>query len=141
MLIIQVIYQNRYQQQVKQHSIQKQNNPTFTGTVAGITKSMVGLSTVDNTSDLSKPLSTATQTALDAKGNKPQVEARIAFGTSPSILSSTGIQTPTVQNNATGQYTFTFPIPVANNSYGVLVTARSTTPYFMTYGSDAATGF
>ena len=42
-------------------------SPTFTGTVGGITKSMVGLANVDNTSDSSKPISTATQTALDAK--------------------------------------------------------------------------
>ena len=45
-------------------------NPTFTGTVAGITKSMVGLANVDNTSDASKPISTATQTALDLKAPK-----------------------------------------------------------------------
>lgn len=44
-------------------------SPTFTGTVSGITKSMVGLGNVDNTSDASKPISTATQTALDAKLN------------------------------------------------------------------------
>ena len=42
-------------------------NPTFTGTVGGITKSMVGLDNVDNTSDANKPVSTATQTALDLK--------------------------------------------------------------------------
>lgn len=42
-------------------------SPTFTGTVAGITKAMVGLGNADNTSDASKPVSTATQTALDAK--------------------------------------------------------------------------
>jgi hypothetical protein len=35
------------------------NNPTFTGTVSGITKSMVELSNVDNTSDINKPVSTA----------------------------------------------------------------------------------
>lgn len=43
------------------------NNPTFTGTVGGITKAMVGLGNVDNTSDLNKPISNATQAALDAK--------------------------------------------------------------------------
>jgi hypothetical protein len=43
------------------------NNPTFTGTVSGVTKSMVGLGNADNTSDASKPISTATQTALDGK--------------------------------------------------------------------------
>jgi hypothetical protein len=42
-------------------------SPTFTGTVSGITKSMVGLGNVDNTADADKPISTATQTALDAK--------------------------------------------------------------------------
>jgi hypothetical protein len=43
------------------------NNPTFTGTVSGITKSMVGLGNVDNTSDLDKPVSTAQQTELNLK--------------------------------------------------------------------------
>ncbi|MHA8082236.1 hypothetical protein ACST14_02320 [Aquirufa sp. A-Brett2-15D] len=43
------------------------DSPTFTGTVAGITKAMVGLGSVDNTSDLTKPISTAAQTALDTK--------------------------------------------------------------------------
>lgn len=44
-------------------------NPTFTGTVNGITKAMVGLGNVDNTSDANKPVSTATQTALNLKAN------------------------------------------------------------------------
>ena len=54
--------------------------PTFTGTVTiptlsvtttatGITATMVGLGNVDNTSDANKPVSTATQTALDAKAS------------------------------------------------------------------------
>jgi hypothetical protein len=42
-------------------------NPTFTGTVGGITKSMVGLANVDNTADADKPISTNTQNALDLK--------------------------------------------------------------------------
>jgi hypothetical protein len=44
-------------------------SPTFTGTVGGITKSMVGLGNVDNTADTAKPVSTAQQTALDLKAN------------------------------------------------------------------------
>jgi uncharacterized protein (TIGR02145 family) len=44
-------------------------SPTFTGTVSGITKGMVGLSFVDNTSDLDKPISNATQNALSQKLN------------------------------------------------------------------------
>ena len=39
-------------------------SPTFTGTVAGVTKAHVGLSDVDNTSDASKPVSTAQATAI-----------------------------------------------------------------------------
>lgn len=42
-------------------------SPTFTGTVGGITKSMVGLGNVDDTSDASKPVSSAQQTALNLK--------------------------------------------------------------------------
>jgi hypothetical protein len=41
-------------------------SPTFTGTVGGITKSMVGLGNVDNTADTAKPVSTAQQAAIDA---------------------------------------------------------------------------
>lgn len=55
-------------------------SPTFTGTVGGVTKAMVGLGNVDNTSDADKPISTATQAALDLK---------VGSGTlSTSIISS-----------------------------------------------------
>ena len=39
-------------------------SPTFTGTVSGITKTMVGLGSVDNTADASKPVSTAQAAAI-----------------------------------------------------------------------------
>ena len=42
-------------------------SPTFTGTVSGITATMVVLGSVDNTADTAKPVSTAQQTALDLK--------------------------------------------------------------------------
>ena len=42
-------------------------SPSFSGTVSGITKAMVGLSNVDNTTDLAKPISAAAQAALDTK--------------------------------------------------------------------------
>ena len=44
-------------------------NPTFTGAVNGITKSMVGLGNVDNTSDANKPISNLTQSALSQKAD------------------------------------------------------------------------
>ena len=45
------------------------NNPSFTGTVTGVTKAMVDLGNVDNTSDMNKPVSSVAQTALDLKEN------------------------------------------------------------------------
>ena len=45
------------------------NNPSFTGTVTGVTKAMVDLGNVDNTSDANKPVSLAAQTELDLKEN------------------------------------------------------------------------
>jgi hypothetical protein len=67
------------------------DNPTFTGTVTGITKSMVGLDNVDNTNDLSKPISTATQTALNLKANlnNPTFTGIL---TAPTINASTALQ-------------------------------------------------
>lgn len=84
------------------------NNPTFTGTVSGITKSMIGLSNVDNTSDASKPISIATQsslnnlqTQLNAIVNTPNVQS-ITIGTVTSVASNidasiTNTGTPTNQ--------------------------------------------
>jgi hypothetical protein len=51
-------------------------SPTFTGTVSGITATMVGLGNVDNTSDANKPVSTATQNALDLKVDESLFDAK-----------------------------------------------------------------
>lgn len=70
-------------------------SPTFTGTVSGITKSMVGLGNVDNTSDASKPISTATQTALDGKAATSHTHA---------IADVTGLQSALDGKQAAGSY-------------------------------------
>jgi hypothetical protein len=62
------------------------NNPSFTGTVSGITKSMLSLSNVDDTSDLNKPISTLTQSALNGK------QAIITDG-GLTIAKTSGLQT------------------------------------------------
>lgn len=73
------------------------NSPTFTGTVSGISKSMVGLGNVDNTSDTDKPVSSATQSALDLKASL----AGATFTGSVVIPSGTGnFNTLTVGNIA-----------------------------------------
>ena len=50
-------------------------SPTFSGTVGGITSTMVGLGNVNNTSDANKPISSATQTALDLKADITYVDS------------------------------------------------------------------
>ena len=66
----------------------------FTGTVTGISSSDVGLANVDNTSDSNKPISTATQTALDGKVTGPvsAVSGNIATynGTTGKIIQDGG---------------------------------------------------
>ena len=59
------------------------NHSQVTGNPHGTTKNDVGLSNVDNTSDLNKPISTATQTALDTKLS---VETTSITGTNISFI-------------------------------------------------------
>ena len=51
-------------------------SPAFTGTVTGITATMVGLNNVNNTTDLLKPISTTTQTALDLKASTANLDLK-----------------------------------------------------------------
>ncbi len=44
-------------------------NPTFTGTVGGISEAMVDLANMDNTNALSKPARASTQSALYSKAS------------------------------------------------------------------------
>lgn len=81
-------------------------SPTFTGTVSGITKSMVGLSNVDNTTDVGKPVSTATQTALDLKANlaSPTFTGTPTAPTATAGTNTTQIATTAFVQAAIGNY-------------------------------------
>lgn len=106
-------------------------SPTFTGTVSGITKAMVGLSNVDNTSDANKPVSTATQTALNLKqdlisclehnnaystiwnNGKGNITSNTSFGEGAFISNTTGENNSvfgysSLRNNTTGSVNFSF---------------------------------
>jgi len=61
-------------------------------------KTLVGLSNVDNTSDLNKPISTATQTALDLK----QPTGNYATGGGTATGTNTGDETQTTIKNKLG---------------------------------------
>jgi len=86
------------------------DSPTFTGTVSGVTKAMVGLGDVDNTSDAAKPVSTATQTALDLKASLespiftgiPQVPTPSSSDNSLKIANTTFVSSAIT--NATGNF-------------------------------------
>ncbi|MCX8486585.1 MAG: hypothetical protein ORN53_05320, partial [Crocinitomicaceae bacterium] len=78
-------------------------SPTFTGTVSGIDKSMVGLGSVDNTSDAAKPISAATQAALDLKANGSNVSTALASKAPLISPSLTGV--PTAPTAAPGTNT------------------------------------
>jgi hypothetical protein len=76
-------------------------NPTFTGTVGGVTKSMVGLGSVDNTSDTDKPVSTATQTALNAKLDSSTASTTYAPLASPALTGTPTAPTAAANTNTT----------------------------------------
>jgi hypothetical protein len=74
-------------------------DPTFTGTVSGITKTMVGLGNVDNTSDLDKPISalTATRIGLLETQVTDGLAAKVDKATIPTLKSDT---TYTISNQS-----------------------------------------
>ena len=67
-------------------------NPSFTGSVSGVTKAHVGLAQADNTSDASKPVSTATQAELDLKAAIADVYSKAAADT--LLASKAPIESP-----------------------------------------------
>jgi hypothetical protein len=71
---------------------------TQTGAV-NLTKADVGLSAVDNTADLDKPVSTATQTALNAKASSASLAAVASSGSYTDLTNKPSI--PTVSDATT----------------------------------------
>ena len=98
------------------------NHKNNTSNPHSVTKVQLELGNVNNTSDLSKPISNATQTALNLKADKVQLEAIeedvqgilgsnfISFGdlivTAEGVPSGNGALT---YNNQTGEFTYTPP--------------------------------
>jgi parallel beta-helix repeat protein len=104
-------------------------------------KTAVGLANVDNTSDLNKPISTATQTGLDAKANiagqvftgniqTPQIntskQTLTPTGTTQSINWNNGSIIDLVLSSATGNVTLTLLNSQNASSYLIEVTNGAT---------------
>jgi hypothetical protein len=81
-------------------------NKTLTSPVintpTGITKSDVGLANVDNTSDANKPISTATQTALDAKLASATAASTYAPLASPTFTGTVTLPANTISQSMMG---------------------------------------
>ena len=99
-------------------------SPTFTGTVSGITKSMVGLGNVANTTDANKPVSTAQQTALDLKANliSPSFTGQVSV---TSTGSTDGIFSQSVSGNGVFGYSDTGSGVFASSTSGYGLYATS----------------
>ena len=88
-------------------------DPTFTGTVGGITKAMVGLTNAEDTTDLSKVISTATQDALNLKSNLA----------GPTFTGDTGAANLTLSGYLRGPASFVIDPAAHGNDTGTLVVA------------------
>jgi len=115
-------------------------SPTFTGTVAGITSTMVGLGNVDNTSDANKPVSTATQTALDLKVDESLFDAK------GDLLVASADNTPAKLTIGTNGYLLTANSAATNGVEWAAAPVSlpsqtgNTGKYLTTDGTDAAWG-
>jgi hypothetical protein len=94
-----------------------------------VNKTDLGLDQVDNTSDLNKPISTATQTALNGKENVSNKSTNTSLGTSDTLYpSQNAVKTyvdnaistpviPTLDQVATAGYTTDVNLIVANTTF------------------------
>jgi hypothetical protein len=97
-------------------------SPTFTGSVSGITKAMVSLANVDNTTDLLKPISSATQTALNLKVSLTGIETLTNKTLTAPTLTSPVLGTP-----ASGTATNLTGLPLTTGVTGTLAVANGGT--------------
>jgi hypothetical protein len=103
-------------------------SPTFTGTVSGVTKAMVGLSAVDNTADASKPVSTA-QANADAVVQAYAVQRSNHTGTQAvgtitglgSLATQSGTFSGTSSGTNTGDQTIALTGDVTGSGTGSFV--------------------
>ena len=111
-----------------------------------VNKADIGLNNVDNTSDLNKPISNATQTALNGKEDLTNKSTSTSLGTSDTLYPSqnavktyvdtaiSGASVPTLsQVTAVGSSTST-PISVLNATFNSNITPSQITTFRGTKG-------
>ena len=80
----------KLQKQVSDNLTTLTSHTGSTSNPHGVTKTQVGLGNVDNTSDAAKPVSTATQTALNLKANSVTTVEESDIGTGPDEVPLNG---------------------------------------------------
>lgn len=100
--------------------------------IVNLTKSDIGLGNVDNTSDANKPISTATQTALNLKSDKPIIQTLTDGASIAWNMANGGIGTVTLAGNRAMANPSNI---VAGGRYTLIVTQDTTGTRTLTYGS------
>jgi len=98
------------------------DSPTFTGTVSGITKSMVGLANVDNTADDSKPVSTAQAAAIAQAKSEALAEVTAVIAGAPAALNTLDELAAALNDDANFASTVTTAIAGKVASYTTVTT-------------------
>lgn len=97
-----------------------------------VTKAQVGLGNVDNTSDANKPVSTAQQTALDAKENVANKSASTTLGTSDTLYpTQNAVKTYVDTQNTTRDYNSLLRLPVMTITLDGLTDPTNTEDYIL----------
>lgn len=103
--------------------------------VVVIDKTDVGLSNVDNTSDANKPVSLATQTALDGKVDENvsitgATKTKITYDSKGLVTSGSDATTSDIADSSNKRYVTDANLTVINNTSGVNTGDQNLTPYF-----------
>ena len=88
------VLQQKVDKEVFKHHFENQNNPHF------VTKQQVGLGLADNTADVDKPISAATQNALDLKVDKTAMTLHLKDDNNPHKVTKQQIGLGNVDNTS-----------------------------------------
>jgi hypothetical protein len=99
-------------------------NPTFTGTVSGVTKTHVGLGNVDNTADSAKPVSTAQAAAIATAKSEALAEVTAVIAGAPGALNTLDELAAALNDDANFASTVTTSIAGKVASY-TIVTSKT----------------
>lgn len=126
----------KLQKQISDNLTTLTNHTGDTNNPHGVTKSQVGLANVDNTSDVNKPVSTATQTALNLKAN---LTSPTFTGTPKAPTATAGTNTTQIATTAFVATEISNTAPLVHTHKGSDITVGRVAYYIAGTGSVAGT--